>query len=614
MSDLSSSKAARRPAAPGAPESNVVPVARSPAARRRPDDEADDAAGEATAEAAQTTDAIPSESGGDAGPNHAALMGVGVLAAVGLAAAAGGGAGAGDHVTPSDQVHPEASKPGAPMPETPKPGAPRPEAPNPEASKPDMPASEAPKPETPAPDNPSPETPRPPVDPFNPVDPVDPVDPPKPAVPETPVEPGKPATPPVVEPPVEPTPTPTPIDPTPPTAVTLALKHDTGADATDRHTSDATVTLTGLEPDASWRYSTDGGKTWHAGSGQEFVPLVADGPCSVQVIQRDQAGNDSLPASLAFTLDTGAPTLALKNDTCRMRWDDQQGIRVPEVEAHAHDGITKDGTLVVNGLEAGAPWSYSLDHGQHWIAGSGNEIAAAALGADGLKTIQVKRTDARGGGFSEFSFTLDTTAKVLQLQLKQDDGQSPDDFVTSDATMRVIGREEGAAVVSERYVADWTAQGTVSEVDVSRGDGLLVVRATQIDLAGNESSGGRWLAVFKDSANTVTGPQLKEADVLHGTAGADTFAWPKARFHTWVLDYDARQGDVLDLAALLSVAEGASIDRYVQVGRDGTQPYLVLDETGRGNFTFPSTSITLGNMDADAPIVLHTANGGVFTV
>src|SRR5262249_60176932 len=71
-------------------------------------------------------------------------------------------------------------------------------------------------------------------------------------------------------------------------------------------THNGEVTVGGLEPGATWQYSTDDGATWTAGSGSSFT-LTGDGAKSVIVQQTDTAGNVSSNSSpFSFTLDTTA--------------------------------------------------------------------------------------------------------------------------------------------------------------------------------------------------------------------------------------------------------------------------------------------------------------------
>ncbi|MFX1681225.1 Ig-like domain-containing protein [Mitsuaria sp. CC2] len=213
------------------------------------------------------------------------------------------------------------------------------------------------------------------------------------------------------------------VDTTPPARPTLALKRDTGSDANDGVTSDSTITVSGLEQGASWRYSLDGGKTWHVGHGSEISDIRFDGDHKVQVDQTDQAGNVSDATSLTFTLDTGAPRLSLKNDTARTRYDGASGTEVAVDGSHKHDGITKDGTLSVSGLNEAAIWQFSLDEGRSWRVGDGNEIPARELGADGQKTVWVKQQSGdKDSGLSSFSFVLDTEVKPVVPRLKSSEG------------------------------------------------------------------------------------------------------------------------------------------------------------------------------------------------
>lgn len=58
------------------------------------------------------------------------------------------------------------------------------------------------------------------------------------------------------------------------------------------------VTVSGLEPSATWKYSLDGGITFVAGTGVSFtLPPNIYPTYSIQVIQTDEAGNESLEAT-----------------------------------------------------------------------------------------------------------------------------------------------------------------------------------------------------------------------------------------------------------------------------------------------------------------------------
>jgi len=100
------------------------------------------------------------------------------------------------------------------------------------------------------------------------------------------------------------------LDTSAPTAPAFALVADTGASASDGITSTGTVHITGLEPGATWQYSTDSGSHWTAGTGSDFsLPgsaLYLAG--TVQVRQIDAAGNAGAAAASAANITVGLGT------------------------------------------------------------------------------------------------------------------------------------------------------------------------------------------------------------------------------------------------------------------------------------------------------------------
>ncbi|WP_170923320.1 FG-GAP-like repeat-containing protein [Fulvimarina manganoxydans] len=103
------------------------------------------------------------------------------------------------------------------------------------------------------------------------------------------------------------------IDTTAPDVPSLALSQDNGSSNSDGVTNDGTIIVTGLEKDASWTYSTNGGVDWTAGSGDSFILTEGSyGDEALRVWQTDLAGNESNGVGLLgnVTIDTTAPTLA----------------------------------------------------------------------------------------------------------------------------------------------------------------------------------------------------------------------------------------------------------------------------------------------------------------
>jgi hypothetical protein len=102
------------------------------------------------------------------------------------------------------------------------------------------------------------------------------------------------------------------VDTTLPAAPTLALANDTGSSISDGVTNVGTVNVSGIEPNASWQYSTDSGSSWNNGSGTTFN--LAAGTYAigvVQVRQTDAAGNVGTNRSnaTAINVDTIAPVV-----------------------------------------------------------------------------------------------------------------------------------------------------------------------------------------------------------------------------------------------------------------------------------------------------------------
>ena len=220
----------------------------------------------------------------------------------------------------------------------------------------------------------------------------------------------------------------------------LALHQDTGG--SEGVTADGTVDISGLAAGAVWQYSLDGGSTWHAGS-ETSIPASAlggDGDKSVIVRQVNLFGTVSDNSDpLLFRLDTqapAAPSLALNLDS----------------GANAGDGLTHDARIDVGGLETGTGWEYSLDNGVSWLAGSGNAIAASALGGDGDKAILVRQTDQAGnvGKEARLSFTLDTSAPTLTGTGPEVDGfQAPGDNLVLHFSEAVVAGSGAIRLVND---------------------------------------------------------------------------------------------------------------------------------------------------------------------
>jgi hypothetical protein len=110
----------------------------------------------------------------------------------------------------------------------------------------------------------------------------------------------------------------------PSAAAELSLTIDASLPAAPRLAhSKSTVTISGLETNATWEYSLDSGQTWQAGTGTTFgLPTLPGAEQNIelsyavrriQALQRDAAGNPSLPAVIATAVKVtpGASAFAI---------------------------------------------------------------------------------------------------------------------------------------------------------------------------------------------------------------------------------------------------------------------------------------------------------------
>ncbi len=274
-------------------------------------------------------------------------------------------------------------------------------------------------------------------------------------------------------------------------------------------TNDATVNVGALEAGASWEYSVDSGSSWVAGSGSSFE--LGDDSYDegyVQVRQTDLAGNLSNVAELgAIEVDTTVASL-----TVDIASDSNIG----------DDRITNDATIVVDGLESGASWEYSVDSGSTWSSGGSDSSFELADGVYDTGDVQVRQTDLAGNQSLATDLagaTVDTAITTPTVALA-DAGSSG---LTNDATVNVGALEAGA---SWEYSVDsgstWSSGGSDSSFELADGvydsDDVLV---RQTDLAGNLSSNGALAAATIDTAAPAA-PSVALVDA--GTDGSTSDA------------------------------------------------------------------------------------------
>jgi len=284
----------------------------------------------------------------------------------------------------------------------------------------------------------------------------------------------------------------------------FALTLDTGLFNSDNISSNGSVTVSGLEVGNTWKYSIDGGNNWSNGSGSTFT--LTEGTYeigSVLVQQLDLAGNVATSAAnaAAITIDQtiAAPTVVLTTDT----------------GSSNSDNISKDGSVTVSGLEAGAAWQYSTNGGGSWIDGAGSSFTLAA----GSYSVQVRQTDKAGNvATGQADITIDQKVAKPTFALTSDTGFSNSDGVSSNGDMTVSGLEDGASwKYSINGGTDWI-DGTGTSFSLGEGTYAVgTIKVQQTDKAGNNA-----ISDANNIAIRITGAVATPAFALTtdtGTAG-----------------------------------------------------------------------------------------------
>lgn len=312
------------------------------------------------------------------------------------------------------------------------------------------------------------------------------------------------------------------IDKTAPLAISVKLSADTGSNGADGITNDGTMVVGGIETNATWQYSLNGGTTWLKGTGTTFlVPGGVYDVNQIQVRQTDLAGNvgPNTPYNASLNVVTTLPTAPnakLANDT---------GIS-------ATDGITNDGTVLVSNVPAGSTWQYSVDGGKTWINGTGSSFVTP----EGNHVVEVRSVDVAGNNSTPTivgSITVDTTKPTAPtVKLENDTGANPNDGITSDGTVLVSNVPTGSTWSYSTDGGKTWNKGSGSSFDLAPGvypAGQVLVKATSV--AGNDSANadaGALTIVNEPPATPVltlvsdTGFDANDGITSNGTINVDT--------------------------------------------------------------------------------------------
>ncbi|OYU11517.1 MAG: hypothetical protein CFE38_11490 [Comamonadaceae bacterium PBBC1] len=267
------------------------------------------------------------------------------------------------------------------------------------------------------------------------------------------------------------------LDDIKPVVPDAALSADTGSLDNDSITSSAVLKVpTNTESGATVEYRVQAGAGSFGSWSRNYTAPTTDGAYTVEVRQSDVAGNVSDSQSIAFTLDTAAPTpnAALTTDT---------GSSVV-------DAITNSAALTApTNTESGATVEYRIKAGSGSFGSwSSNYIAPTT---DGDYTVEVRQTDVAGNVSSSQSiaFMLDATQPATSnAALTTDSGSSGSDGITNSASLTAPTNTETGATVAYRVQAGAGSFGSWSSTYTApTTDGAYTVEVRQTDVAGNHS-------------------------------------------------------------------------------------------------------------------------------
>ena len=128
--------------------------------------------------------------------------------------------------------------------------------------------------------------------------------------------------------------------------------------------------------------SVNSDNTWTLANNNTWTSKLIQGDYTIIVNLSGNGGSITNPSSITTTIDTGKPA--------------QPTFTLVDTGSLNNDGITSNGLITVNGLEAGATWQYSISGDNNFVNGTGNSFTLANNATYAANAIQVRQTDAVG--------------------------------------------------------------------------------------------------------------------------------------------------------------------------------------------------------------------------
>ncbi|MAY55966.1 MAG: hypothetical protein CMQ37_08875, partial [Gammaproteobacteria bacterium] len=407
--------------------------------------------------------------------------------------------------------------------------------------------------------------------------------------------------------------TPDDVPGAPPVVPRAVLAADTGSSNSDRVTNNGQINVSNLVSGGTWEYSTNSGSSWTSGTGTSFT--VGAGVYSNDQVRVRQTGSNGVTGDATsltgFTVDTvnpDAPTIGLAADT----------------GSSNSDGITKNNTINVSGLEANSTWEYSTNGGGSWTSGSGSSFTLAQ-GSYDSGDVRVRQTDLAGNTGNPASLgavTIDTTApsapSAPDLIASSDTGDSDTDNVTADNTPTFSGTggnpgdtvtlfANGVNVGSATVGGDGSWTITTSTL----ADGSYSMTARYTDTAGNESGLSPALNPVVINTSAPSAPTAPDLQAQSDTGSSDTDDYTSDNTPTFT-GTGGTSGDTVTI-----YANGVAVGSATVAGNGSWSVTTSTLADGSYSITARYTN-SLGNQSGDSPalnpVVIDTTAPGTPTV
>ena len=289
--------------------------------------------------------------------------------------------------------------------------------------------------------------------------------------------------------------------------VTESLAFDTGASTTDRVTSNAALSGTGLA-NTLVHFTIDGSPivatvTTDPLGAWSFAPTgLTDGAHTIVASQTDGFGHTGT-ATLIFTLDTAVPAAPTTPDLASMSDSGNSTDNNTNLAAATFTGTAEAGSTVTifsDGVAIGSG-----------VPTSGTYTITTSALTDGTHSITAKATDTAGNtslASAALSVVIDTAAPAApstpDLASASDSGNSTDNYTNISAATFTGTAEAGSTVT---IFSDGVAvgsgvatSGTYSITTSALVDGMHSITAKATDTAGNTSLTSAALSVVIDTA------------------------------------------------------------------------------------------------------------------